>query len=89
MEELKKKIAEFTEKHPEALTIITGLKAELENAVHPPVNTEDDEDIEAKLDASYKRILRDNKRSSAFRALEVLLTNLLAHAAAKHGIVLK
>lgn len=89
MEELKKKFEEFTEKYPEALPILTGLKQELEGVVHPPASTADTDDIEAKLDQSYERIKRDNERSSTFRALEVLVKNLLLHAAAKNGLVLK
>ena len=88
VEELKKRIKEFTEKYPEALLILTGLKEEIEGVVHPPAN-DDTDDIEAKLDQSYERILEDNKRSSLFRAFEVLLQKLLLHAAAKNGIVLK
>ena len=88
MEELKKRFKEFTDKYPGALLILTGLKEELEGVVHPPTN-EDTDDIEAKLDQSYQRILIDNRRSATFRALQVMLSNLLLHAAAKNGLVLK
>lgn len=85
---LKEKFEELSKQHPEIALVLAGLFQELESVVHPPADADPDNDIEARLDASYKEIIRDNKRSNTMKVLEKLLGNLLAHAAAKNGLKL-
>lgn len=65
--------------------LLTAVIPEIRLALQT-TGTEDD--IEAQLDESYKRILRDNRRSEVMKGLAKVLYDLLAHAAAKNGIKL-
>ena len=85
---LKEKFDELVKQHPEVGLALSGLFSELQSVVHPPENADPGNDIEARLDASYKEIIRDKQRSNTMKVLEKLLGSLLAHAAAKNGIKL-
>ena len=85
---LKEKFDELVKQHPEVGLVLSGLFLELESVVHPPKNADIDDDIEARLDAGYKEIMRDNQRSKTMKVLYKLLGDLLSHAAAKNGITL-
>lgn len=83
-------LEKLAEKYPEVLTVLLPLIKQLENVVHPPAirTAEKDEDIEARLDSSYKEILKQNKKSETMRSLIRIVSDLLSHLAAKHGIQL-
>lgn len=85
MEALKK----FSKTHPEAMTILKGLFEDLGDLIHPPEPSEDTGDIESRLDESYKQIIKDNRRSNVWIALEALVAKSLLEASAKAGIRLK
>lgn len=85
---LKEKFEELSKQHPEVALVLSGFFLELESVVHPSVSDDAKDDIEARLDAGYKEIIQDNKRSNTMKVLEKLLGSLLAHAAAKNGLKL-
>jgi len=85
---LKDKIEELMRNYPQVRLLVSALAPELESILHPTGKPDPGNDIEVRLDESYKQILKDNKRSKVMQGIEKLLLDLLRHAAAKNGLKL-